>query len=62
MWENRLNEIYREGVDEFCEFAIENLQDEKSIRYPCIRCGNNRHFSIDVIRTHLFANEISVPL
>lgn len=55
MWENRLNEIYRKGVDEFCDFARENMVDLKSIRCPCIKCGNHRHFSIDVVRTHLFA-------
>ena len=55
MWENRLNEIYRKGVDAFCDFARENMVDLKSIRCPCIKCGNHRHFSIDVVRTHLFA-------
>ena len=55
MWENRLNEIYRKGVDEFCDFARENMVDVKSMRCPCIQCGNHRHFSIDVVRTHLFA-------
>jgi len=54
MWENRLNEIYRGGVDEFCKFVRENMEDVKSIRCPCIRCGNHRHFSLDVVRTHLF--------
>ena len=54
MWENRLNEIYRGGVDEFCKFVRENMEDMKSIRCPCVRCGNHRHFSLDVVRTHLF--------
>lgn len=58
MLENILSNVYRGGVDEFCEVSSKHMNDYELIQCPCVRCGNNKSFKIAIVRTHLIANVI----
>ncbi|KAL6209552.1 hypothetical protein ACLB2K_020492 [Fragaria x ananassa] len=57
--DRRSNE-YRSGVEAFIEFALVNARDPYHICCPCTKCENDKDFSAQVIKTHLFLNGINL--
>ncbi|KAL6225998.1 hypothetical protein ACLB2K_004846 [Fragaria x ananassa] len=57
--DRRSNE-YRSGVEGFIEFALVNTRDPYHICCPCTKCENDKDFSAQVIKTHLFLNGINL--
>ncbi|KAL6126154.1 hypothetical protein ACLB2K_074205 [Fragaria x ananassa] len=51
---------YRSGVEAFIEFALVNARDPYHICCPCTKCENDKDFSAQVIKTHLFLNGINL--
>ncbi|BFG30463.1 hypothetical protein CerSpe_167370 [Prunus speciosa] len=58
MHADRRLKAYELGVEEFLNFAVENLGNTTHIRCPCVKCGNIRLFEVGIIREHLYFNGI----
>ncbi|XP_062089101.1 uncharacterized protein LOC133795662 [Humulus lupulus] len=55
---NRLSEEYKNGVDFFLRFCLENGGDPKFTCCPCLKCFNVTKLSFNKIKEHLFFNGI----
>ena len=44
---------YKDGVEYFVAFAIQNSTNKTSIKCPCLQCGNMRFHTPQKIRDHL---------
>ncbi|XP_004301612.1 PREDICTED: uncharacterized protein LOC101300922 [Fragaria vesca subsp. vesca] len=60
MQANRRSNEYRSGVEAFIEFALVNARDPYHFCCPCTKCENDKDFSAQVIKTHLFLNGINL--
>ncbi|XP_020258591.1 uncharacterized protein LOC109835000 [Asparagus officinalis] len=63
--DDRLDPKYKEGVDQFLDYAYEKLLDsfnEKDedfeIRCPCIKCSNVKSGNRELVKTHLIVHGI----
>jgi len=55
----RITEEYKNGVEDFLQFAKENAPDIGGVYFcPCVKCLNGRQQSLDDIRTHLICDGI----
>ncbi|KAL6183868.1 hypothetical protein ACLB2K_045278 [Fragaria x ananassa] len=57
---NRRSNEYRSGVEAFIEFALVNARDPYHICCPYTKCENDKDFFAQVIKIHLFLNEINL--
>ncbi|XP_062074808.1 uncharacterized protein LOC133778801 [Humulus lupulus] len=57
---NRLSEEYKNGVDFFLRFCLENGGDPKFTCCPCLKCFNVTKLSFNKIKEHLFFNGIDI--
>ena len=57
MQKSRLSKDYELGVESFLNFGFSNTND-RSIRCPCLKCGNCEKQSRTTIRDHLYVNGI----
>ncbi|XP_062102882.1 uncharacterized protein LOC133813862 [Humulus lupulus] len=55
---NRLSEEYKNGVDFFLRFCLENGGDPNFTCCPCLKCFNVTKLSFNKIKEHLFFNGI----
>ena len=55
---DRLSAEYRNGVDEFLQFSLDNATNHNTISCPCLHCGNLHKLNISKIKEHLFFNGI----
>ena len=55
---NRLSTEYWNGVEKFIKFVIEHANRANRIKYFCIRCGCLDKVTIEILKDHLFINEI----
>ena len=58
MFSSRASEEYQNGVENFLEYCTNISTNLKSIKCPCLECGNTRSMGIRQIRDHLFCNGI----
>ncbi|KAM7469818.1 hypothetical protein LguiA_008001 [Lonicera macranthoides] len=57
---NRLSQVYRQGVEEFIEYAIANdVLKLPTILCPCVKCRNKLRYPAVDIRKHLIKNGIN---
>ena len=57
---NRISEVYRQGVEDFIEFAITNdVEKLSTILCPCVKCRNKLRFPVVEVRNHLIINGIN---
>ncbi|XP_057779975.1 uncharacterized protein LOC130998576 [Salvia miltiorrhiza] len=56
MLKNRLSDEYKNGVESFMEFAIQNDTNNELMSCPCSKCGNLMRKKIDLVRLHLLSN------
>ena len=45
---------------EFIKFVVERADNPNYINCPCIRCGCVDKVTVEVLRDHLFINEIDI--
>ncbi|XP_074283940.1 uncharacterized protein LOC141608493 [Silene latifolia] len=56
---DRLDPIYRKGVEDFVSHAINNARNVEQIFCPCVKCGNNEYVDVFVeLKSHLLCNGI----
>lgn len=53
MTKSKVDNVYKDGVEQFLGFAYQNLAQESEILCPCKKCKNRKHKSCDEVRTHL---------
>ena len=58
MLADRLSIEYKQGVQKFLEFCLENAKDPNAIMCPCVKCGNLEKLSVSEITEHLYFNGI----
>ncbi|KAM7480959.1 hypothetical protein LguiB_005542 [Lonicera macranthoides] len=57
---NRISEVYRDGVEDFINFAVTNdIEKLSTIICPCVKCRNKLRFPAKEVRNHLFINGIN---
>ena len=49
---------YKEGVEQFLQFAFERPDEDKNFFCPCINCLNERRQILDDIQGHLLCDAI----
>jgi hypothetical protein len=55
---NRLSAEYRNGVEFFIRFCMENMVDPNDTFCPCVKCGNVKKLNLSKVKEHLFFNGI----
>ncbi|KAK4358948.1 hypothetical protein RND71_021177 [Anisodus tanguticus] len=55
---DRLDNAYIDGVENFLDYAFTRLGDPQLIRCPCIKCGNATSSTRAVVRSHLIVHGI----
>ncbi|KAG6493785.1 hypothetical protein ZIOFF_048788 [Zingiber officinale] len=55
---DRFNEKYKVGVEQFLNYAFKKTSEENSIRCPCAKCSNTDYGSREVVEMHLNVNGI----
>ena len=58
MLADKLSIEYRNGVNEFLQFSLDQVTNPKAISFPCLHCENRHKLSIGKIKEHLFSNGI----
>ncbi|KAG6503091.1 hypothetical protein ZIOFF_035380 [Zingiber officinale] len=53
---DRFNEKYKVGVEQFLNYAFKKTSEENSIRCPCVKCNNTDYGSREVVEMHLNVN------
>ncbi|XP_073045933.1 uncharacterized protein [Primulina eburnea] len=55
---DRFNEKYKVGVEQFLNYAFKKTSEENNIRCPCVKCNNTDYGSREVVEMHLNVNGI----
>ena len=55
---NRFSPEYWNSVEEFIKFVVEHADNPNHIKCPCIKCVCVDKVTIEVLKDHLFINEI----
>ena len=60
MNENRMSPAYKEGVEQFLQFASERSRPDEDEKFlcPCINCLNGRRQILNDIQEHLLCDGI----
>ncbi|XP_049381430.1 uncharacterized protein LOC125846002 [Solanum stenotomum] len=56
--ENRLDEIYLDGVQKFLNYSFQRTGEKNEIRCPCIKCFNTIFGTRKTVETHLIVHGI----